>query len=271
MGTKGSYTGGGGKPGRDLRDEIVDWLDSPDSPPDGAPPDDGQPSDSDTQQDPLPVEALLPAVGLFRPRGGGGGGDGPGGMSSGSGAGGGGSTRGGAQRSASRSASTAGRAAAAAYALRTGDSETLRELGLDYDQLRATADPIAVTQQIVAAACGPLPDGTIEDEEQRHVCAEIVQWVLEENLGEAPPTPEEIVRETIALIIFEAATTETAAKLREGERPAAATRGAERQMRQTADALARRASLSAEGATSAEFEKAIEDGIEALRKIWGGT
>ena len=40
MGTSGSYTGGGGKPGRDLRDGIADWADTlPSSPPsDEAPP-----------------------------------------------------------------------------------------------------------------------------------------------------------------------------------------------------------------------------------------
>jgi hypothetical protein len=179
-----------------------------------------------------------------------------------------GGRRGGAQRSAARSASTAGRAAAAAYALRTGDIATLEALGLNYEELRATPDSITVTQKIVEAACGPLSDGTIEDEERRQVAAEIAQWVLEENQGGAPPQPEEIVRETIARIIFEAATTETAKQLREGKRPDWATREGERQIRECADALAQRAQLSPEGPTVEEFERAIEQGIETLRELW---
>jgi hypothetical protein len=100
------------------------------------------------------------------------------------------------------------------------------------------------------------------------VAAEITQWVLEENHGGAPPGPEEVVRETIARIIFEAATNETAAQLRRGERPLSATREAERQIWETAEALAQRANLSPTGPTAGEFERAIEDGIETLRSIW---
>jgi hypothetical protein len=183
----------------------------------------------------------------------------------------GGGRRGGAQRSAARFAGTAGRAAAAALAYRTGNAEALRELGLDYDDLRGNPDPIYVTRKIVEAACGPLSDGTIEDEERRKVAAEIAAWVLEEQ-GEAPPTPEEIVREAIARIIFEAATTESAQLLRDGKRPEWATEEGERQIHECAEALAARAELSATGPTAVEFEKAIEDGIETLRKMfWGGS
>jgi hypothetical protein len=121
----------------------------------------------------------------------------------------------------------------------------------------------------VDAACGPLSDGTIEDEERRYVAAEIAQWVLEENEAGAPPEPHEIVREAIARIIFEAATTESAAQLRNGSRPVWATREGERQIRDTADALAQRAELSPGGATPEQFERAIEQGIETLRNIWG--
>ena len=176
---------------------------------------------------------------------------------------------GGAQRSAARSASTAGRAAAAAYAFRSGNAAALGELGLSYSALQVIDDPIDVTRQIVEAACGPLSNGTIEDDERRIIAAQIAQWVLEENEGGAPPDPVEIVREAIALIIFEASTSETAAKVRDGNRPPAATRDIERQIRDSADALAQRAELSPDGPTPAEFGRAIERGIESLRKIWG--
>ncbi|MFI6729285.1 hypothetical protein NRF20_00905 [Streptomyces sp. R-74717] len=60
------------------------------------------------------------------------------------------------------------------------------------------------------AACGPLSDGTIEDQERRFVAGEVTQWVLEAGTDSAPPSPEEAVRETLALIIFEAVIGETA-------------------------------------------------------------
>lgn len=283
MGTSGSFGGGGAKPGGDLRQDIADWLDTlPTSPPEDRPPDrPGKPDQPDQPDQPdrpdqtelprIPPASVLNVVSMFRPRSGGGvGATGSGGIggrgrrdeTSGR------SSRGGAQRSATRSASTAGRAAAAAYALRTGDAATLLTLGLSYDELRTVPDPIEITRRIVTAACGPLSDGTIEDEERRLVAAELAQWVLEENAGGAPPQPEEIVREAIARILFEAATTESAAQLRNGVRPSWATREGERQIREAAEALADNAHLSAQGPTIDEFERAIEEGIETLRSIW---
>lgn len=274
MGTKGSYTGGGGAAGGDLRDEVSSWLDSQ-QPPSTSPPERPNGPPGDVPERPhLRPEALLPAIGLFRPRAGSGG-DGPGGMGGGGrgcggGAGGGAGGSGGAQRSTARAASRAGRAAGAAYAYRTGDVAALEALGLDYERLRASDDPIDVARQIVSAVCGPLPDGTIEDDEERLAAAEIAQWVLEANQNGTPPDPAEIVREAIATIIFEAVTSETAAMIRAGGVTAGSTVEAERQMRDTARVLAQRAQLSTTGATPAEFERAIEQGIESLRAIWGG-
>lgn len=274
MGTKGSYSGGGGAAGGDLREQITNWLDGlPPSPaPDDRPPPDRPPPEERPDRPLLPPESLLPTIGLFRPRPGGGG-DGPGGMGGGGrgradAGGGGGGRGGGAQRSTARASSRSGRAAAAAYALRTGNAAVLAELGLDYDRLRASDDPIDVTRQIVSAVCGPLPDGTIEDEEERRAAAEIAQWALEANEGGAPPDPSEIVREAIATIIFEAATTETAATLRKSHHVVEITLETERQMRNTARVLADRAELTTTGPTPTEFERAIEQGIETLRAIW---
>lgn len=276
MGTKSSYSGGGGKPGKDLRQNLEDWLDGlpdlPGSPPDGNLPPDAPPDVLPQEVPPLRPEQLLPALGLFRPRKGGGT-DGPGGgggaAGGGSASGTGGGARGGAQRSVAGSSRTAGRAAAAAYALRTGNAELLQELGLDYDNLAGNPDVTDIARQIMMAACGPLPDGTIEEEEQRVVAAQVAQYVLEANADGGPPAPEEIVRETIAFIIFEAVSNETAAMLHNGERPAWATVEAERLMRETAQALALRASLSPDGPTPAEFSEAIARGIETMREIRG--
>jgi hypothetical protein len=273
MGTKNSYSGGGGKPGKDLRQNLEEWLDGlPDfgPPPDGNPPPDAPP-DVPPDIRPLRPEQLLPALGLFRPRTGGGA-DGPGGGGGAAGAGGWGTdgdAGGGAQRSVAGSSRTAGRAAAAAYALRTGNAQVLQELGLDYDSLRSNPDVADVARQIMVAACGPLPDGTIEEDEQRVVAAQVAQYVLEANADGAPPAPEEVVRETIAVIIFEAVSNETAAMLHNGQRPAWATAEAERLMRETAQALALRARLSPDGPTPIEFSEAIARGIETMREIWG--
>lgn len=280
MGTSGSYTGGGGKPGKDLRDGIADWADTlPSSPPpETAPPapaNDGATPDGAPGASPAPSlgpEALLPVIGLFatRPRGRS---DGPGGgggrISGGEGSGGsGGGRRGGAQRSAALSATTAGRAAGAAYAYRTGDAATLSELGLDYDELRASGDSITISQRIVQVACGASSDGTIEDDERREVAARVTLWVLEENETGAPPNPDEIARYALAEILFEAMAVEGGALLRDGKRPAWVTREGERQMRETANVLAQQANLSPQGASIAELERALEDGLETLRAIW---
>ncbi|MFE5565091.1 hypothetical protein ACFQ68_08870 [Amycolatopsis japonica] len=265
MGTKDSYRGGGGKPGSDLRQNIDDWLDSL---PDLSPPGDIGPLDQPPKGPEIPPirpRQLLPALGLFASRSGGRA-DGPGGGGTGGG------TRGGAQRTVAGSSRTAGRAAAAAYALRTGNADLLRqEFGLDYESLRVNSDVADVARQIMVAACGPLPDGTIEEEEQRVVAAQVAQYVLEASVDGAVPAPDEIVRETIACIIFEAISTETAAKVHNGERSPWTTGEAERQLREATQAWAFRADLSPGGATPAEFEKAIADGIETMHTIWGNN
>jgi hypothetical protein len=274
MGTKNSYTGGGGKPGKDLRQNLEDWLNElPDlgRPPNADPRPDA-PADVPPDVPSLRPEQLLPALGLFRSRGGGhsdgpGGGGGAGTAAGGSRAGGG--ARGGAQRSVAGSSRAAGRAAAAAYALRTGNAQLLQELGLDYDSLRNNPDIADVARQIMVAACGPLPDGTIEEEEQRVVAAQVAQYVLEANADSAPPAPEEIVRETIACILFEAVSTETAAMLHDGKRSARATVDDERQMREAAQVLALRVRLPPDGPTPTDFSEAIAQGIETMHEIWG--
>jgi hypothetical protein len=278
MGTSGSYSGSGGKAGKDLRKELTDWLDQlPPNPPDDSPPEDTdprQPPNESPPPSPLPPELLQNLLPLLRPRSGGGGGsDGPGGGGGIGGAGGqrssGRRTGGGPQRSAAASAGSAGRAAAAAYAFQTGDTAELDRLGLNYAELRSLGDPLEVTSRIVAAACGP-SESTLEDMEQRYVAAQVAEWVFEQGTN-AIPTPEEIVRKTISLIIVETLESETGELLRDGKRPAWATELAESELRDAADALAQRATLSVDGVSADEFAAAIETGIETLRQILGGA
>jgi hypothetical protein len=274
MGTSGSYTGSGGKLGDDLRDNINDWLnaDPGPSPPTPPEPPDGDPDPREQSSGPqsrprLDPNALLPIVGMLRPRtSGSGSGDGPGGGGGEAGGGGGGRRGGGPQRSAAASAGSAGRAAAAAYAYRTGDAATLERLGLDFNALSALGDPFLVTREIVEAVCGSRGDSTIEDHEQRLVAAAVAEWVLTEQDGGAPPRPEEIVRHTIALVISEAVASETGELFDESNRSDVS----EQDILDAAEALAARAQLSADGASEDDFSRAIEQGIEALRNILDG-
>lgn len=259
MGTSGAYAGSGGKDGTAVRDAIGEYLD-------GLPgPDAPQGENGDGQS--LDPAALQRVINLIRPRASGaGGGDGPGGGGGGGTSGRGGSRSGGGpQRSAAASSRTAGRAAAAAYAYRTGDAATLARLGLDYNELRGLGDEFEVLRRIVDIACAA-PDSTIEDHEQRLVAAEVGEWVLEQGNDGNPPTPEEIVRQTIATIIAETLLVET------GDLVNAHSQAdvAESDIRDAAEAMAAQATLSVDGATEDEISRAVEAGLETIRGIVGG-
>ena len=261
MGTSGAYSGSGGKDGKAVRDAVGDYLD-------GLPATDS-PQGEDDDRPPLDPAALQRVIHLIRPRSSsGGGGDGPGGGSGGGGAPGGGGSRsgGGPQRSAAASARTAGRAAAAAYAYRTGDAATLQRLGLDYNELRGLGDDFEVLRRIVDMACSA-PDSTIEDHEQRLVAAEVGEWVLEQERDGNPPTPEEIVRQTIATIIAETLLVESGDLVNSHEQADVA----ESDIRDAAEAMATQATLSVDGATEDEISRAVEAGLETIRSIVGGS
>lgn len=268
MGTSGSYSGSGGAIGGGIRDAVGEWLDSIPTGEGQPAPDPGGPEGDREPQGPerpkLNPNQILPIVGMLRPRSpGGAGGDGPGGGGTSDGSG--GRRGGGPGRSVVRSASTAGRAAAAAYAFRTGDAATLGQIGLDFAELAALGDPFEVTRRIVEAACGPTGESTIEDHEQRLVAAEVAEWVLTQG-GEQPPAPEEIVRHTIVLVITEAVLSETGELVSKSEHAGLA----ESEIRDAAEAIVAREEIPAEGVSEAGFTGAIERGIETLRGILDG-
>lgn len=260
MGASGAYSGSGGKDGKAIRDTIGGYLDGLSGAGAGGGPDGERP--------PLDPDVLRRVVHLIHPRSSGGGAsDGPGGGGGGaSGGGTGGRSGGGPQRSAASSARTAGRAAAAAYAYRTGDAATLERLGLDYNELRALGDEFEVLRRIVDVACAA-PDSTIEDHEQRRVAADVADWVMEQDRDGAPPTPEEIVRQTIATIIAETLLVESG-DLVNGHDLADVAEG---DIRDAAEAIAAQATLSVDGATEDEISRAIEAGLETLRGIARGA
>ncbi|MGH9340059.1 MAG: hypothetical protein ACRD1R_10845 [Acidobacteriota bacterium] len=262
MGTSGAYSGSGGSDGKAIRDAVGEFLDGISDPTNQ-----NQEGDNGQRLDP---EAMRRVLNLLRPASSRGSGAGAGGGGSGGGQPGAstGRTRsgGGPQRSIARSARTAGRAAAAAYAYRTGDAETLQRLGLDYDELRGLGDQFEVLRRIVDMACSS-SDSTIEDHEQRLVAAEVAEWVLDLEGGGYIPTPEEIVRQTIGLIIAETLLSESGNLLNSNDSAIMA----EQEVRDVAEALANQAQLSVDGATEDEITQAIESGIETLRSIRGGS
>lgn len=266
MGTKGSYSGGGGAAGAAIRDGLDDWLASLPGDPERPVPASND-SITPTKQvlrvlPPITAASVLPAVGLFRSSRGGGA-DGPGG--------GGGRAGGGvAQRSAAASASAAGRGAAAAYAYRTGDADTLRELGLDYDELRANPDWVDVASRIAQAVCEDLPQGTIEDDELRVVVGDLVAWVLETGTPDLPLAPDEIAREALSRVLAGAYLTETAAKLNQAPLTRHERARTEREIRAACDEVAAQAQLSATAPTFQQFTVAVEQGLESLRLIYEG-
>ena len=237
MGTSGSYSGSGGKAGKDLRHEAAIYISSPTS----------------TQANRLAARVLAlftsgdqiqaEREGMHR--------------------------GGGAQRSSLGFARTAGRAAAASYAYRTGNRPLLAMLNLNYDELRALGDDLEVAQRIVEAACGHLSDGVIGQADQRFIAADIADWVMQETLADEQLKPDDIVRKAIAVIIFETVSSEAGQMLRSSANPLL-PESFDRDMKEAAETLADKADFSSVGGvTEADFTRAIENGIKTLRYIYG--
>lgn len=266
MGTKNSYTGAGGTVGNDIRDGVDDWLDSlPGAPGSTDTPtqDNAQPQSGPGGARPLassPQGRVLPTVALFK-----------------SSRSGGSSSRSQAKqtaaltRSAATSARSAGRGAAAAYAYRTGDAQTLRELGLDYDALRANPNIFDVAHQIAQKVCEDLPAGTIETDEQLQVVGNLAEWLMETDASGANVSLGQIAEEAVALILAEAYLVETASKLNHKDMSGTERASFEDGVRQACEELAAHASLSPAGPTPGEFTTAIENGLEYLRSVYEGS
>ena len=276
MGTSGAYTGAGGKPGKEIGEGLSDWLDSlPRDPGDGG----STPSSNGKEAGEKPITILPPRVvsglmGLLWPRStSGGSSDGPGGGGGGvatgdsSAAGRSGRTRAGSGRSSRRLASVGGRAAAGAYAYVRGDAAELRSLGLDYSELRALSDPLEVTRRIVNAVCGQQADSRLEEAEERYVAASVADWVLEQSEDGELPDVDDVARYAIAAIVTEVLSSELGEALR--DQPNDVADVAEDELRDAATVLARQTELSTSGPTVDELTRAIEDGVEKLREIYG--
>lgn len=275
MGTSGSFGGSGGKDASDLRDNIADWLDGPGltGTPDGAEsgsPEPGNPGEASPSGLPAPGPQidLGPALRVLLRSRGGGGADGPGSGGGGSRGVGGGRSSGGATRSVGRVSRAAGRAGRLALAYSAGNREALREAGLNYDDLRALGDPVAIGIKIIEAAFGAPADSTIADAEERYIVADVVAWILEQP-ADQPPTPEEVVRKAIETTIAETALTEVSSTIYAKDVSYEKRIGVERQIRDVAAEYAAQASLTPTGATEQEMARAIETGIRDIGTIFG--
>ena len=274
MGTKNSFSGGGGNIGNDLRDGIDDWLDSlpggtaggSDTPPDSEPSEASQPgqrgpavpgsagSGAKPKLSPA-ARRVLPTAVLFK-------------TSSGTGSASRHGTAAQFTRSAASSSRVAGRGAAAAYAYRTGNADTLRELGLDYEALRSNPNVIDVIYQIAQKICEDLSPGTIDSEEQIRVVADIAEWIVITDVDGNPPSPAEIAVETLAVVLNWAYLTTTAAELNTKDLAGGERIAFEADVRAACEELAAQADLSPTGATPSEFTAAIEHGLEFLQAVY---
>ncbi|MFJ3405394.1 hypothetical protein [Promicromonospora sp. NPDC090134] len=278
MGTSGSFGGSGGKDATDLRDNIAAWLDAEEvtvgadgdeaDNPDG----DDRPSDPTRPSRPArpPAIDLGPALRmLLNTRGRGGGSDGPGGGGGGT-RGGRGRSSGGVTRSVGRVSRAAGRAGRLALAYSSGNREILREAGLNYDELRALGDPVAIGLKIIETAFDAQADSTLADAEERDIVASVVEWILEQP-AEHSPTPEDVVRKSIETTIAETALTEASSTIYAKEASFEKRRHLERQIRDVAAEYAAQATLNPSGATEQEMARAIENGIRDIGQIFGVT
>ena len=155
-----------------------------------------------------------------------------------------------------------------AYAYASGDAAGLRSLGLDYGELRGLNDPLEVTRRIVDAVCGQQSDGTLEEAEERYVAASVADWVLQQSEGAELPDVDDVARYAIATIVTEVLSSELGEALR--GQPNQVADVAEDELRDAATVLARQSELSTSGPTEDELTRAIEEGIEKLREIYGG-
>ena len=274
MGTSGSFGGSGGKDAGDLRDNIAAWLDStgePGSADAGNADGTDQPTDSTRPGTPgqAPQVDLGPALRvLLNSRGRGGSSDGPGGGGGGARGGGGGRSSGGAARSVGRVSRAAGRAGRLALAYSSGNREALREVGLDYDELQALGDPVAIGLKIIETAFESQADSTLADAEERDIVSLVVEWILEQPT-DRPPTPEDVVRKSIETTIAETALTEVSSTVYARDASFEKRRSLERQIRDVAAEYAAQATLNPRGATEQQMAQAIENGIRDIGQIFG--
>ena len=124
-------------------------------------------------------------------------------------------------------------------------------LGPGWPQLRRTSGARRHGRgrdQIVEAAFETRADSTIADDESRETCAKVVEWILE-SPADQTPTPDDIVRRSIELIITDVTLTEVGDRIR--AEPSRERRAeAEQEIRDAAEVYASQVTLNNTGARS---------------------
>jgi hypothetical protein len=98
------------------------------------------------------------------------------------------------------------------------------------------------------------------------VNANFVLWALEHEGAASPP---DLVRAWVTEYVYQVFLTEHGAKLRDGLRDGASTRGLEVVIRQTLEAMVQRVEVSVTGVRSADFQAAIGRLLTGLATIFG--
>jgi hypothetical protein len=278
MGSSGSFKGSGGKDAGSLRDAIAEWLeDESSSAPSGEATPQDSPDSADSTNAPvthLSPDAIMPAIRLWSSGSGGGGGGGGSSRASGSrkssseGDSGKGRGSGSVHRTVSSVAGPAGRASSLVQSLAAGNRQAIESAGLNFDELSRLNDPLEVGKRITDVAFDTQPDGTIEDYEARIIVAELVSWMME-TPEQQQPTPSDVVKRTIELMIARATLTEVGDSIRAREKDQNRRRETENEIRLAARVNASKVNISSVGATPADISKAIEENVKQLVDIYG--
>jgi hypothetical protein len=283
MGTSGSYGGSGGawngarqelgdllSGGGASADDVlgpaagaIDWDEGADAG-DGADvqaqPSDGTPEAPGVGEIPLRGTAATP----IRIAGGRGRGSGGGGAAGGGGArqGSGGRGRGGGtRRSRKRAASVGASVAAAGYALRSGDAQVLRKLGLDLAAL-VTLSPRQQAQRIIDALAGAA--ATIADGEIARASSSMIIWLLE---ADAPPTAAETVAFFATETVYQIMLSELGSEMRDGSRDGAGTIVTEDEIHDVIEARVASLKIEGDSVDADALEGAIGEVLEFTRRV----
>jgi hypothetical protein len=158
-----------------------------------------------------------------------------------------------------------GPALAAAFALGTGDADTLSDLGLDLVELRGLS-PMKQCRRILGEFVPS--DGSIEDEELRSATSRAILQIID---GGQDLSGADVVRIMVAAYVYEVALTEFGDRLRDGSRDGQSSVIDENSLRDLIDVSANRIDLPGEVVTAPQFEDAVATSLGKVRRVFGTT
>lgn len=267
MGTSGAWGGSGGSDWGRVRDQVESVIDSGGG---GGAADVVDPlldaidwvDDAPAQDAADPVPQVIPQGPYVSPRGGrgsgGGGGTGRGGVIFGpsrSGS----SKRGGGRRSRATVAGVGGRVISAGLALRRGDAETLRDLGLDLGELRALS-PFKQVNRILNVLVGS--GAAVEEAELRAANSRALRQLVLDGISGA-----EAIRVLVVEYVMQVYSSECGESSRDGSRPGGDTVEVERQLRSALRARVAQLDIPADAVSGKQLAAIIEESLKTMRRI----